>query len=151
LRAAAEHAIVMPIQRESDVRAVLASFAGAAVACGLPVLGSLYSVLGPGFVNPDGSPDNAPARGAGLFLLASPFLFVIVWAFFALSILLLHRASRLSCPSLCLVSAATAVGSWGVAMVAMGARQTNVLATLSGGLAVLLLAGSVASWMVLRA
>jgi hypothetical protein len=35
-------------------------------------------------------------------------------------------------------------------MVAMGARQTNVLATLSGGLAVLLLVGSVASWMVFR-
>lgn len=141
----------MRIRRESGVRTVLASFVGATVACAPPALGGLYAVL-VGFVNPDGSPDNAPARGAAFLLLVSPFLFVIVWTFFALSILLLHRASRLSVTSLCLVGGVMAIASWGVALVVTSARPTKLLdtAVMGGLLCVLLLAGSVASWLVLR-
>jgi hypothetical protein len=38
------------------------------------------------FLNPDGSPDNAPVRGAGVFILFSPILFLVV-AFFGAMVL----------------------------------------------------------------
>jgi hypothetical protein len=40
-------------------------------------LGAIYTVFLVPFVNPDGSPDNAPNRGAGFFLFVLPVLFLL--------------------------------------------------------------------------
>ena len=142
----------MPIHRERKVRTVLASFVGATVAYTPPVLGGLYTVLGPGFVNPGGSPDNAPARGAGLFIPGEPFSISG-----CLGVLCAQHPAPPSVESAFLLFAV--FGQYGDRRRIMGsshgrtgARTVNVLATaaMSGLLGALLLAGSMASWLVLR-
>jgi len=54
-----------------------ASLASAAAFLVVPAIVS-YIATQTHYVNLDGTPDNAPVRGAGIFLLISPVLFVMV-------------------------------------------------------------------------
>lgn len=137
----------------SWMRKTLAALLGATIALAPGMLGACYTVFGPLSLNPDGTPDNPPMRGAGLFLLASPFLFGILLMFYAISIELLQRASRLSRISLCSTSLAAAVGLWFWLVVREGDVSTEDavgITILSAVVGALLLAGALASWVVLR-
>jgi len=62
----------------------------------IPVGTALWTVFSPPALNPDGSPDNAPLRGAGFFLLASPVFLLALATYFALVPVILRRIRRLS-------------------------------------------------------
>jgi len=133
---------------------MVASLVGATVALAPGVLGACYMVFGPGFVNPDGTPDNPPMRGAGVFLLASPLLFGIVAVFYAVAIQVLFRVGRLSAAYLSSVSISAGAAFWIWMVVRAGSVSWDDavgIAVLSGIVAVLLVGGSLASWLVLRA
>ena len=144
----------MPVESMSRIRRGVASLVGAAVALAPGVLGACYTVFGPGFVNPDGTPDNPPMRAAGVFLLASPLLFGILAAFYGVAIQALFRAGRLSATPLSLVSIAAGVAFWIWMLVRAGSVSSGDavgIAVLSGIVALLLTGGSLASWLVVRA
>lgn len=134
-------------------RKIAAALAGATVALAPGVLGACYTVFGPTPLNPDGTPDNPPLRGAAFFLLASPLLFAVVSLFYGLSIHLLHRAVRLSLFSLCAASLAATTVLWVWLVVRAGeisidgTVETTIVST---AVAAVLLFGSLASWIVLR-
>lgn len=54
-----------------------ASAASAAAFFVVPAIGCFLAMQTP-FLNLDGSPDNAPVRGVGIFILVSPIVFVAV-------------------------------------------------------------------------
>jgi hypothetical protein len=131
----------------------LGALLGATVALTPGVLGACWTVFGPLSLNPDGIPDNPPMRGAGLFLLASPFLFGILFMFYALSIQLLHWAARLSRNSLCSTSLAAAAALWVWLVVREGGLSTDgavPVTILSAVVGALMLAGALVSWLALR-
>jgi hypothetical protein len=135
-----------------SLRKTLAALLGATVALAPGVMGACYTVFGPILVNPDGTPDNPPMRGAGLFLLASPVLFVILVAFYALTIQLLHRVARLSRASICSVGLAAAAALWVLLVIREGELSSDTaigITVVSAVIASCLLAGSLASWIVL--
>ena len=55
------------------------------------------------YLNADGTPDNAPVRGAGVFILLSPVLFVLITAFAFFGGLLLRRFGQLKPKALLLI------------------------------------------------
>ncbi len=137
----------------SWMRKTLAALLGATVALTPGVLGACYTVFGPLSLNPDGTPDNPPMRGAGLFLLASPLLFGTLLMFYVTNIQVLQWAARLSRTSLCSTSLAAAVALWFWLVVREGDVSTDDavgITILSGVVGALLLAGALACWVVLR-
>jgi hypothetical protein len=71
-----------------------ASLASAAAFFVVPAIGSFISMQTP-YMNLDGTPDNAPARGVGIFLLISPLLFVLVGGLTFAGAVLLQRLNQL--------------------------------------------------------
>ena len=71
---------VRPHVRVATSRIFVASLASAAAFFLVPIAGILINWAGGPYVSPDGSPDNAPIRAAGLFVVFSPAIFVAVAA-----------------------------------------------------------------------
>jgi len=72
-------------------RLLRASLASAAAFFVVPAICFVIGWMEMPYLNPDGSPDNAPVRGAGIFMLISPVLFVLFTAFtFVVAVLLQH-------------------------------------------------------------
>jgi uncharacterized membrane protein len=74
---------------------LVASVASAAAFFIVPAIGFIIGWLEMPYLNPDGTPDNAPIRGAGIFVLISPVIFVLFTAFAFLGTLLLQHFKQL--------------------------------------------------------
>ena len=131
----------------------VAAFVASVAAIIVPVCGGLWYVFGPPVLNADGSPDNAPIRGAGLFLFASPILALVLVGYFAVAPLLLRRIHRLTLSALV---ALNIVPSLAVALLfgvpafrGFGPLDGAILFGLFGGFSILFLGvGSAAWWLV---
>jgi len=90
-------------------RMLYASLASAAAFLVVPAIVS-YIATQTHYVNLDGTPDNAPVRGAGIFLLISPVLFVMVTVLTFSGALLLQRVGQLKPLVLAGIVAVVSVG-----------------------------------------
>ena len=83
----------MPV---STRRMLLASLASGLAFFIIPFVGVIIGVSQMPFLNPDGTPDNAPLRGGAAFVLVSPILFAFVTLFAFCGGLLLQHLRRLN-------------------------------------------------------
>src|SRR6267143_3507274 len=79
----------------SKLRLLVASLASAAAFFVVPAIGLVIGWSQMPYLNADGTPDNAPVRVAGVFILLSPVLFVLITAFAFFGGLLLRRFGQL--------------------------------------------------------
>jgi hypothetical protein len=91
-------------------RMLVASLASAAAFFIVPAIGFIIGWLEMPYLNPDGTPDNAPIRGAGIFVLVSPVLFILFTAFTFLGAVLLQRIKQLRPLALASIVAVTSFG-----------------------------------------
>src|SRR5437879_8657556 len=87
----------------SKLRLLAASLASAAAFFAVPAVGFMIGWSQMPYLNADGTPDNAPVRGAGVFILLSPVLFVLITAFAFFGGLLLRRFGQLKPKALLLI------------------------------------------------
>lgn len=133
----------------SALRALVAAIAALAVPVGL----ALALVFGPPSVNPDGSPDNAPVRGAALFLFVSPVLLLLLACYFSLAAGVLQRLRPISLPALlaCNLLPSLGVGFlFGIhGLRTFGTRDAAISLALFGAFSLGFLGlGSLAWWLV---
>src|SRR2546430_7074028 len=107
-------------------RMFLASLASAIAFFVLPAVGLLVGWMQMPFLNPDGTPDNAPVRGAAVFVLFSPALFVLLVAITFCGALLLQHFRQLKPRALVNIVAITGFGL-GVVMVLDQDRKSTRL------------------------
>jgi hypothetical protein len=75
------------------------------------IMGLLESWFGMPYTNPDGTPDNAPIRAAGILIMLSPLIFVLLTALVFFTTLLLRSIRRLTPRVLLTVVVLTSVGT----------------------------------------
>jgi hypothetical protein len=75
------------------------------------VLGLISSWFEMPYMNPDGTPDNAPIRAAGILIMLSPLIFVLFAAVVFLTALMLQRIRRLTPRGLLTVVVLASVGT----------------------------------------
>jgi hypothetical protein len=82
--------------RIATTRLLAASLAGAAAFFIVPAICIVIGWFQMPFLNADGTPDNAPARGGAAFVLSSPVLFLLIVAFAFVGGWLLQHYRRLN-------------------------------------------------------
>ena len=90
-------------------RMFVASLASAAAFIAVLVAGSYIAVQTP-YLNAEGTPDNAPIRAAGILLLISPLLFVVVTSFMFAGALLLQHIKQLKPTVIAVIVSVASVG-----------------------------------------
>lgn len=139
----------------SRARFVIASFAAPIAALLLPALLALSEIYAEPAVLPSGEFDDAPMRGAGLFLLlGAPTIFVLGSCFYAVAAHALQKAGRLQLKRWLALTSATpwilvmAFGAF--AVVSTGLSWEGVLIGLLVGAAmsVFSLIGAFAWWLI---
>ena len=89
-------------------RMLFASLAAAFAFLAVPACCLLSVVLTP-YMNADGTPDNAPVRAAGILILISPLIFILLTAATFFITALLQRFNRLAPRSLATIAVATSL------------------------------------------
>lgn len=112
----------------------------------LPFIGVVIGFMQMPFLNPDGSPDNAPVRGGAAFVLMSPIIFVIVASIAFVIALGLRRLQCVTPRALFVVvlAVSAAVGAWFATATSFGWLDALIAFVIMGGL--MFLASGFAAW-----
>jgi hypothetical protein len=136
--------MVHPTKRRFFVASVAAAGAFLAVALIVGLVDSWFEMP---YTNPDGTPDNAPIRAAGILLMLSPVLFILLTALTFFSALLLRGIGRLTPRALITVVVLASISAAFLMAVGRPFGWRDMLYYFLGFAAIIFVPSSSAAWV----